>query len=45
MSDVLNIEPGTLSQEFLTSTENLALMKKAAEGDVSAIESLRSAAA
>lgn len=45
MSDVLNLDVGTLSNDFLTSAENLDLMKKAAEGDTDAIESLRAAAA
>lgn len=45
MSDVLNLDVGTLSNDFLTSAENLDLMKKAAKGDTDAIESLRAAAA
>ena len=45
MSDVLNLDTDTLSDDFLTSADNLELMKKAAEGNTDAIESLRAAAA
>ena len=39
--NVLNIDAGNLSEEFLTSADNLELMKKAAQGDVEALEQLR----
>jgi DNA polymerase III sliding clamp (beta) subunit (PCNA family) len=45
MSDVLNLDIDTLSDDFLTNADNLKLMEKAAEGDTDAIESLRAAAA
>ena len=45
MSNVLNLDIDTLSDDFLTSADNLELMGKAAEGDTDAIESLRAAAA
>ena len=45
MSDVLTIEPGTLSKEFLKSKDNLLLMEEAAKGSVEAIEKLRLLAA
>lgn len=45
MSDLLTIDTGVLSTEFLKSEKNLALMKQAAEGSVEAIEQLRLLAA
>ena len=44
MSDILNIDPGTLSEEFLTSADALDTMQRAAKGDMSAIDDLRSMA-
>ena len=45
MENLLNIEDGAqLSESFYTSTKNLDLMKKAAEGDTQAILDLREAA-
>ena len=45
MENFLNIEDGAqLSEEFYTSTKNLELMQKAAEGDEKAILALREAA-
>ena len=40
-SQALNVDPGNLSDEFLTSADNLDLMQKAAQGDVDALEQLR----
>ena len=45
MSDILNIDPGTLSETFLTSADALDTMKRAADGDMSAIDDLRLMAA
>jgi hypothetical protein len=45
LSDVLTIDAGTLSREFLTSETNLLLMKEAAEGNIEAFEKLRTLAA
>lgn len=45
MSDVLTIDTGTLSKEFLSSKTNLELMEEAAKGSVEAIEKLRLLAA
>lgn len=45
LEDILNIDDDSLSSGFLESAENLDLMKRAAEGDVDAVEELRAAAA
>ena len=45
INDVLNIDNDSLSQAFFESAENLDLMRRAAEGDIEAIEELRAAAA
>lgn len=45
MSNILNIDTGTLSMDFFTTAENLELMKKAAEGSVEALSGLQLAAA
>ena len=44
MGNVLNIDGEALSDSFYTSAKNMELMKKAAEGDIQAIEDLRQAA-
>ena len=44
IGNVLNIDGEALSDSFYTSAKNMELMKKAAEGDVQAIEDLRQAA-
>ena len=41
MSDILNLDVGVLSSEFLTSKEAMEAMQRAAEGDASAIDDLR----
>lgn len=38
---VLNVDPGNLSEEFLTDAENLRLMEEAANGSDAALEQLR----
>ena len=45
LSDVLNIDAGTLSDEFLESGDALDYARRMAEGDMSAIDDLRIAAA
>ena len=44
MSQVLNIDAGTLSDTFLESGDALAYAQRMAEGDMSAIDDLRKAA-
>ena len=44
MADLLDIDASTLSDDFLTNTENLNLMAEAAKGNAEAIEQLRVAA-
>lgn len=41
----LNVDPGNLSEEFLTSSDNLELMAQAANGSMKALEQLRRNAA
>ena len=45
MSDILNIDPGVLSNGFYENEEALDAMSRAAQGDASAIDDLRSLAA
>lgn len=45
IGDVLNIDGSQLSADFFKSAENLEYMRRAAEGDVEAIDALRAAAA
>ena len=45
LSEVLNIDAGTLSDEFIESGDALDYARRMAEGDMSAIDDLRNAAA
>ena len=40
----LNVDPGSLSEDFLTNAENIELMKQAAEGSEEALSQLRASA-